>query len=339
MSLTARERLQACIKNDPVLDRPPVALWRHFPVDDQSPESLAAATLDFQHHYDFDLVKVTPASSFAIKDWGAEDAWEGSTEGTRRYTHHPIQTPGDWERLPVLDPRKAPHLSGQITCLPQIRAGLGPGIPLLQTVFSPLAQAKNLAGGETLIIHMRQYPEAVLKGLRIIAETTRRFVEASMETGIDGIFYAVQHAQAGLMTLAEYKTFGLPFDLTTSEPADGLWCNLLHLHGLHIYFDLVPAFSPRFPIVNWHDRETYPSLAEARTSEVFKTSEVSPVFCGGVSQHTIVYANASAVREEAADAIRQTGGRRLLLGTGCVVPIIAPHGNILATRQSVEASR
>jgi len=50
-----------------------------------------------QHHYDFDLVKVTPASSFSIKDWGAEDAWEGSTEGTRRYTSHPVQKPQDWE--------------------------------------------------------------------------------------------------------------------------------------------------------------------------------------------------------------------------------------------------
>ena len=332
MSLTPRERLQACIKNDPALDRPPVALWRHFPVDDQSPDSLTAATLDFQHHYNFDLVKVTPASSFAIKDWGAEDAWEGSTEGTRRYTSHPIQKPQDWERLPVLDPRKAAHLSGQINCLRQIRAGLSPEMPLLQTVFSPLAQAKNLAGGEMLIIHLRQYPEAVLKGLETIAETTRRFVELAMETGIDGIFYAVQHAQAGLMTLAEYKTFGLPLDLKTAGPAEGLWCNLLHLHGLHIYFDLVPHFASLFPIINWHDRETSPALEEAQ--KLF-----SGVVCGGISQHTIVYAGTAKVREEAADAIRQTGGRRLLLGTGCVVPVIAPHGNLLAARQSVEVSQ
>jgi uroporphyrinogen decarboxylase len=337
MFLTAHERMQACIKNDPALDRPPVALWRHFPVDDQRPETLAAATLDFQHHYDFDLVKVTPASSFAIKDWGAEDSWEGSTEGTRRYTSHPIQKPADWERLSVLDPRKTPHLSAQISCLRQIRTGLGPDIPLLQTVFSPLAQAKNLAGGETLIVHLRKYPEAVMKGLQSIAETTRRFLEAAMETGIDGIFYAVQHAQAGLMTLDEYKTFGLPFDLKTAGPAASLWCNLLHLHGLHIYFDLVPEFASLFPIINWHDRETYPSLVEARASEVLQTSDVSPVFCGGISQHTIVYAEAGEVRQQAVDAIRQTGGRRLLLGTGCVVPVIAPHGNLLAARHSVEA--
>jgi len=29
----------------------------------------------------------------------------------------------------------------------------------------------------------------------------------------------------------------------------------------------------------------------------------------------------------------------LLLGTGCVVPVIAPQGNILAARRSVEVSQ
>ena len=341
MTPTHRERLQACLADSPALDRPPVALWRHFPMDDQSPETLAAATLDFQRHYDFDLVKVTPASSFSIKDWGAEDVWEGHTEGTRRYTKRLVQKPQDWERLAALDPLKAVHLSGQISCLRQIRTALGPDVPLLQTVFSPLAQAKNLAGGDLLITHLRLYPEAVLKGLQTIAETTRRFVEAAMETGIDGLFYAVQHAQAGLMMLEEYKTFGLPNDKKTLEPARELWCNLLHLHGMNIYFELVPAYCALFRsplIINWHDRETFPSLAEARASEVVKNSEVPPVFCGGISQKTVVFGDISQVQQEAADAIQQTKGRRFILGTGCVVPVIAPHGNILAVRQSVEGS-
>jgi uroporphyrinogen decarboxylase len=332
MSLTSRERLQACLKDDPALDRPPVALWRHFPVDDQSPETLAAAVLDFQRRYDFDLVKVTPASSFCLKDWGVEDVWEGHTEGTRRYTKHVIEKPQDWERLPALDPHKAPQLAGQLACLRLIRRGLGPDVPMIQTIFSPLAQAKNLASGETLIVHLRQYPEAVMKGLKTIAATARRFVEAAIETGIDGIFYAVQHAQAGVLTFDEYKTFGLPNDLEALKPASGLWCNLLHLHGLDVYFGLVTqSLFPDhlFPIVNWHDRETYPSLSEAQ-------KRFDGIVCGGVSQRTIVFGNSSQVWEEAADAIRQTKGRRFMLGTGCVVPVIAPHGNILAARQSVE---
>ena len=320
---THRERIQASIKGG-VIDRPPVALWRHFPVDDQSPETLADAALHFQNNYDFDLVKVTPASSFCVKDWGVEDEWVGDTEGTRRYTQRVINNPRDWESLPILDPT-APHLAGQLACLRLIRANLSPDTPLLQTVFSPLAQEKNLAGSELLIEHLRDRPSLVMKGLKTIAETTRRFVEAACDTGIDGIFYAVQHAQANIMSYEEYKLFGLIFDMQSIEPARDLWCNMLHLHGGQIHFELASELP--FQIVNWHDRESYPSLAEAQ--KLF-----AGVVCGGMRQDTLVYRDQAEVQKEAADAIQQTGGKRFILGTGCVVPVIAAHGNILAARTS-----
>ena len=322
---THKERIQACLDQER-LDRPPVALWRHFPVDDQDPKSLAESTLHFQRTYDFDLVKVTPASSFCAKDWGVEDEWRGHTEGTRQYTKRVIQNPRDWETLPALDP-SASHLAAQLDCLRFIRAELGADTPLLQTVFSPLAQAKNLADNETLITHLRLYPESVMKGLAAIAETTRRFVEACLDTGIDGVFYAIQHAQASLVTLEEYQTFGLPQDQKALEPAEGLWCNLLHLHGQDIYFSLVDSL--KVQIVNWHDQETFPSLGEAQT-------RFSGVVCGGMRQDTLVYRGPAEVLKEATAAIQETGGQRFILGTGCVVPVIASHGNILAARKSVE---
>jgi uroporphyrinogen decarboxylase len=228
--------------------------------------------------------------------------------------------------LPALD-ASAPHLAGQLACLRYIRAELGPETPMLQTVFSPLAQAKNLVGKATLIEHIRKYPEAVLQGLETIALTAQRFVEATLETGVDGIFYAIQHAQAGLLTLDEYKTFGVPFDHKTLEPAKDLWCNLLHLHGSSIYFEVVKEFD--FPIVNWHDRENPPSLAEAQQA-------YAGVVCGGLRQDTLVYREQDEVRREARDAIVQTGGSRFILSTGCVVPVIASHGNLMAARKSVE---
>lgn len=328
MTLSHHERMQACLGDDPALDRPPVALWRHFPVDDQDPDTLAAATLDFQRRYDFDLVKVTPASSFSIKDWGAEDIWEGHTEGTRRYTRHVIGKPQDWEHLEELSPSST-YLARQLTCLNMIRTDLSAETPLLQTIFSPLAQAKNLAGGERLLVHLRMHPEAVMKGLETIAKSTRRFVEACLEVGLDGLFYAVQHAQAGLLSLEEYKKFGLRLDLQILEPARGLWCNLLHIHGDDIYFNL----SGKYPcqIVNWHDRETGPTLAEG-------LKNYRGAVCGGISQNTIILGDRSEVRKEAMDAISQTGGHRFILGTGCVVPVIAPHGNLVAARHIVEGS-
>jgi len=318
---THRERIQVCLAGE-MPDQTPVALWRHFPVDDQSPETLAAAQVAFQRVYDFDLVKVTPASSFCLRDWGAEDEWRGNPEGTRQYTKHVITQPQDWERLPSLDPT-ATHLAGQLACLRQIRSGVGPNTPMLQTIFNPLAQAKNLAGNETLLVHLRKYPDAVLKGLQTIAITTQHFIEAALDTGIDGIFYAVQHAQATLLNEDEFKHFSQSLDLQILEYAQDLWCNMLHLHGEDVYFEQLSKYPAQ--IINWHDRETPPSLSEAQ--KIFKG-----VVCGGLSRDALVYKTAQEVRKEKEDAIQQTGGRKLILSTGCVVPVIAPHGNIMATK-------
>jgi uroporphyrinogen decarboxylase len=321
-----RKRIEACIADEAV-DRPAVALWRHFPVDDQSPTNLAKATIDFQQSYDFDLVKVTPASSFCIKDWGAQDEWRGASEGTREYTHRVIQHPADWEQLTILDPKKG-YLAAQLDCLRMIVGELGDEVPVIQTVFNPLAQAKNLVGAENLSVHLRRYPQELKTGLRIIAESIQRFIEAVKQAGAEGIFYAVQHAQYSLLSEDEYEDFGRSFDMIALEPAQELKCNMLHLHGKQVMFDRFLDYP--IAIINWHDRETPPSLSEAR--KIF-----SGALCGGFRrQETMVLGTPEQIKAEADDAFQQSGGQGLILGTGCVMPTIVPRGNIIAARKSVE---
>jgi uroporphyrinogen decarboxylase len=324
--MTHRERLEKCLSGEN-LDRVPVALWRHSPVDDQTPDGLAASTLHFQRTYDFDLVKVTPASSFSVKDWGVKDEWKGATEGTRDYTHTVINFPEDWERLPVIDPGKE-HLAAMLACLDLLVKEVGPDTPVLQTVFNPLSVAKHLAGNAKLLVHLRQYPDAVHAGLKTITESIRLFIEAAAKKGIAGIFYAVQHAQFGLLSASEYQIFGQDYDLQVLEQAQDLWLNLLHIHGLDVMFDLLASYPVQ--MINWHDRETSPSLAEGQ-------SRFPGVVCGGLERvQTMVLSTPETVRLQASQAIESSGGRRFMLGTGCVLPITAPHGNIVAARQSVE---
>jgi uroporphyrinogen decarboxylase len=324
--MSHRARLEACLAGQ-APDRPPVALWRHFPVDDQTPDGLAAATAFFQHTFDFDLIKVTPASSFCIRDWGVEDRWAGNPEGTRDYTRRAVHKPEDWLNLPDLDPRTG-RLGSQLECLRLLGKEFSPNTPVLQTIFSPMSQAKNLAGPETLLVHMRRYPEMLHQGLQRITETTRRFVEEAVKTGIDGVFYAVQHGQYGLLSENEFATFQRSYDLQILESAQGLWLNLLHLHGSDVMFTALRDYPA--DIINWHDRETYPSLKEAQAT-------YGGVVCGGLRQwETMVLGTPDQVRAEALDAIGQTGGKRFILGTGCVLPTTAPYGNILAARQAVE---
>jgi uroporphyrinogen decarboxylase len=326
VGMTKRERLEAAIRGVPT-DRLPVALWRHFPGDDQEAVELAASTVAFQQQYDFDFVKVTPASSYCVLDWGVADSWLGNEEGTREYTHHPISTPEHWYDLRRLEPEKG-ALGSQLRCLELIREQLGGEIPFIQTIFNPLSQAKNLVGRQNLLDHLRRDPEAVRAGLEVITDTTVRFIMAACQRGIAGIFLAVQHASYDLLCEREYEEFGVPFDQRLLEAASGLWLNVLHLHGNRVMFDLLADYPVQ--VVNWHDRETPPTLREGQ-------SKVKGAVLGGLRQwDTMLRGTPEDVRREAKDAIQQTGGRGFILGTGCVTPITAPWANLRAARDAVE---
>jgi uroporphyrinogen decarboxylase len=325
-TMTKRERLEATFRGEPV-DRPPVALWRHWPGDDERPEDLARAHAAFQSYYDFDFIKVTPSPTYAVQDWGVESEYMGNIEGTREYRRYVIQNPEDWAKLPVLDPTRG-QWGGMLRCLELLGRRMNGRVPYIHTVFNPLTVARNLIGPDRLLVHLRRYPDALQQGLETITETIVRFVGHVMKTGAAGIFLAVQHAQYGLLSEQEFRTFSRPYDLRVLEATEGSWFNLLHLHGNDVMFDVLADYPVQ--VINWHDRETPPSLSEA-------LQRFPGAVCGGIRQiDTMLRGTPEQVQAEAADAIRQTGGRRFILGTGCVTQVASPSGNIMAARRAAE---
>jgi uroporphyrinogen decarboxylase len=327
--MSKRERLEATFAGADV-DRPAVSLWRHWPVDDLRGDELARATLVFQNIYDFDFIKVTPNSNYSVAGYGAETTWHGNEEGTYVWGPRVIQSAEDWFKLKPLNPREG--LLGEVLKANEI---IGRTVkeetPFIQTIFNPLSQAKNLAG-DRLLADMRRQPEAVKAGLAVLTETIIRFIEALKPTGVAGIFLAVQHASYDILTEAEYRDFCYNLDLKIlrATQAQGMWFNLIHLHGLNVMFDLAAGYPAQ--VVNWHDVETPPSLAEAKT-------RTKMAVCGGIRQwETMVRGTPEQVAAEAKAALQATEGRRFILGTGCVTPITAPTSNILAVRRAVETT-
>ena len=315
-----RERIERAIHREKI-DRLPVSFWRHFPVDDQNAERLARATIAHQELYNFDLVKVSPSSSFCLQDWGAKDIWKGHPEGTRDYLTPVIKKPEDWLNLKVLDPKKG-RLGEQLECLKLIKSKLDPNTPFIQSIFSPLAQAKNLAGKTDLQYYLRRYPEQIHAGLEVITESTSRFIEECHRIGIDGLFYAVQFASFDLLSREEFILFGKKYDAKLFPPISGFWLNMLHIHGKNIMFDEVSDYPAQ--IFNWHDRETDPDLRNG-------LQRSKGAVCGGVGRvETMVLGDPEKIHSEIDDAVYQTTGKGLILGTGCVLPQTAPMGNIFA---------
>lgn len=327
MALSKRERLERLMAGERA-DRPGVALWRHWPGDDQDAVELARSTIEWQQQYDWDFVKVTPDSNFCVDCWGVRSRWAGGDEGSRKYVSHPIEVVDDWDAITPGDPL-AGRLGNQIHCLELLGREFGEETPFIQTIFSPTAQLKLLAGKDRVLVEMRLHPAAVEKALQALTQTILDFMEEMKATGAAGIFFATQMATPHELSPEEYLRFGRPYDLQILEAAnESFWFNLLHLHGRDAYFDLVTDYSVQ--AINWHDRESWPSLAEAR-------SLYGGALVGGLSQlETMLYGTPDDVRCEAADAIEQTDGRGFILGTGCVTPITSPLRNLRAVRQAVE---
>lgn len=314
------QRIEAAIAGT-ATDRVPVALWRHFPVDDQDPGKLAAHTLAYQRAWDFDLVKFMPSGTYGIEDWGARTAYEGLENGARVVTQVGLQKPEDWRRLAKLDVRKGVY-GAQNAALGAAAKELKGTAPILQTVFSPLTTARKLAGESTLQ-HLRQHPDALEEGLKTITEVTIAFGEEALKAGAHGFFFATQLATTDVLTPAEYDRFGKRWDLAFFNAfKDRTRVDMLHLHGMNPMFDELAGYP--VGLVNWHDRLTAPTLKAAAGR--FKGALV-----GGVEELGLLVKGSEAqVRAQARDAIAQTGGRRLLLGPGCVAGIAAPEQNIRA---------
>jgi uroporphyrinogen decarboxylase len=324
MAMTARERVQAALAGE-TPDRPPVALWRHFPEEDQTAAGLAAATAAWQRNFPGDFVKFMPPGDYPTIDWGLRSVFAGAPGGTRRPIFHPVRDAADWERLPGLDVREG-FFGEMLAAVTLARRGLPVEAPLLQTAFSPLTIAAKLSNGQ-VVAHLRHHPAAVHAGLRRITEVARAFMAASLAAGADGVFFATQLADRSHLHDEEYREFGLPYDLLS---LDGLPIGtplLLHLHGAAPMLELADRYPPG--ALSWHDRRVGPPLAEVRDASGRSVS-------GGIDESSIRTMTPQAVAEQAAAAARETEGRGVLVTPGCVIPIATPAANIQAALQAVQ---
>jgi len=324
--MTKRERIKAALAGQPV-DRVPVAFWRHWPGDDQNPDSLAAVTLNYQRRYDLDFMKLPVSSTYCVEDYGITHAYRGNIMGDRDYLSRVIHKPDDWERIAVLDIRRGTY-GWHLESLRRVIREKDAHTPVIVTMFNPLAMAAYLAGDELFLAHLRQYPERVFSALNALTETSARFARACIEEGADGIFLSTRFASYEMMGADEYRQFGRPADLTVLEAAGGGWLNVLHLHGQHLMFRELADYPVQ--AVNWHDRTSGIDLLTA--AELFPGA-----LMGGVEQLGLLQTGSpNDVTTQAQEAITAMNGRRLILSTGCTYPLGVPEANLLAMRRAVE---
>ncbi|HXH60159.1 MAG TPA: uroporphyrinogen decarboxylase family protein, partial [Fimbriimonadaceae bacterium] len=131
------------------------------------------------------------------------------------------------------------------------------------------------------------------------------------------------YASRKMTTEEQYRAFGVPYDVEVLSAVPEGAVTLMHLHGDDPMFELVDEYP--IQMVNWHDRETSPSLGEGK--ERFAKGAV----VGGIGREGVMlHGTPEQVTAEVQDAIAQTGGERFVVSTGCVTMVPTPEANIRA---------
>lgn len=313
MSTTGRQRVEAAL-GLVMADRPPVSAWGHAYAEEWSPDRLVAATVGIARRCELDFVKLQVRMTCFAEAFGGRWRYSGSPEREPVLEHAGGETAEDWRRIAESEPARA-VLSEQVDVLGRVVADLGPGVPVIQTVFSPGMVAWFLAGRSTarLLELVRGDQELMAAGMARIAETLAWFSQESTAAGAAGVFYAINPlADTSVVGAADYDRWFLESDRTAFAGAEGGWFNMLHLCSGHVNESLIEKLGSH--CVNWsiHDAGN-PGLTELRDRHVVAVA-------GGLHRdEPIRSGSVGAVRAEADAALRDTGGRGHLLSPGCSV--------------------
>ncbi len=293
MGMPADERVWRTLAGEAV-DRPPLCLWHHFQPGG-SPRALADATVDFFGGFTLDLYKVMPDLPYPDPPAGV-----GGLEL--------------WEALPELGAAAGEPLHPMAEAVAAVRLAR-PESVVLATVFSPLALALRFArGGPAFARQAAADASAVRRGLATLTRNTAALCRACLQAGADGIYFATAGLGDDLLSEADYRAFGRPTDLEVLAAAAPGRCTVVHLHAARGLNWRLAADYPA-AVVSWSDRTTGIPLREVAAALPGRT------LMGGIDETgAIVRGDRTALEAELRDAVRQTGGRRLILAGGCSLP-------------------
>jgi uroporphyrinogen decarboxylase len=327
--MTKRERVMAALRGGPV-DRVPLAFWLHNFATENSAKCLADETLRLLHRFDWDFLKPQSRAQCFAEMWGLTYTPSGDPARPYTVTRTPITSAAALGALRPADPSTG-ALGEQLEALRLIRAAVGPDVPIIWTVFSPLMILPFLVQGgrDAALALLRAAPRETAAAFDAMAETLAAYASAALAAGADGLFYATNIATKSLVSPEECRRWQRPYDLRVLEAVKAAPFNLLHVCGTGIHFDEfvdypVTAFS-------WATVPGNPSLdtVHVRTGKA--------VVGGLPAKPEIASMKADELVTRARRAVDEMSGRWLLLGPDCSVNPDTPEVLMAAVGEAVRA--
>lgn len=331
-SYSHKERIKMIMAGE-TPDRFAASFWRHFFHMEHTGEGTAEAMLAFQKKFDWDFMKINPRADYHVEDWGLRQDWSHDEFKKHTKSNFPVKTIDDLANLKPLNVTEG-VLGEHLKMVQAIKKKSDPELPILMTVFTPLAIAGRLVEDQqTLVKFLRDEPEKTETGLQVITDTFAAFAGELRNAGADGLFYATtQWASEDMITWEEYERFGVPYDLRVIKAAEPDAFNLFHVCSSANYLKKLKDIDYNASLYNWDS-------CDPSNSPLDKGIELLPGkgIVGGVDHHGWLLKSEPDEVAYLVDQLKEKHSRsRLIIGPGCSVPPEVPMDNLQAVRDNLQ---
>ncbi len=311
----------------------PLALWKHHPEFDRSPEGLAKEEIAFHKKFDSDVMKISFFGHYPCIDFGCEAEYDGAVSGSTTLTKAAISQVSDWEVLDKPDVMEG-EFGNQVRAVELIQQYSQGTVPTMATIFDGSMVADKICNKE-LAKYMDEAPEIIESALDVVTDVMIDFARATLEAGADGLFIASQHSTKASSTDAHYNRFILPQDEKLIAKLRGkAKFIVMHLHAREanevIRFDPI-ARTKGLDGINWEDQTASINLREGKKiakKAVFGGIDHNGVFRTGTPDEAHL---------QIMEAIEKAGHDHLVVAPGCVITVDTPEENVQAVRDAVRS--
>ncbi len=313
-------------------DRPPVSFWYHFPAECAAGPRAVEAHVRHLETYDLDFLKIMDDNRYPRT---------ATSTGL-------IAGVGDLERLSVLRGDED-SFGRQLELIGALAKRYAGQLRMATTVFNSWSTLRQMTVPDTGIHGppvmdagrdpkdaamaqlLREAPEAMVRALEVVAESTANFARHCLAAGADGVYLSVRDdwVDAPENGAGTYDRLVRPGDLKILDAVRQGTFNMLHVCGKALHFKRFAGYPVQ--VLSWADRSAGPSIADA-------AAWVRPALCAGLDNlGTMVTGSPEDCAAELADALEQAGDRPIIVAPGCTFdPEGVPAANLHAIRQGVE---
>jgi uroporphyrinogen decarboxylase len=276
----------------------PAAFFMHF--DDAYREGQAAVEkhLEFFRYTGMDFVKIQ---------------YEHSQPPSS-----PIRRPEDWAQAPLYSDEFFETPVRVVEGL--VKAARSEAL-VVMTLYSPFMWATHLVGAELVAAHLKEKPEAVVKGLAIMIENVLKLVRACQRAGVDGFYVATQGGEAFRFPDTDiFEKYIKPTDLAVWAEIQTCSFNILHICDYEGgYADLTSFLDYPGHVVNCNLKLREQTLTAREVSEQFRRP-----FMGGLDRKGIIATGIPETIQQTVTGVLAKAPERFILGADCTIPNNTP---------------